>query len=150
MSDTMKRMWTDREIRAKADESAKIRIEAGQTENAKPIYCHPITITSSTSDIITCLIFNNDATPFTKSTFADWLLALFAKIDDVVRVMASGSFIIGTTTFISSFIGVIAADTIAIYGAKASDGSGAAKTIGSKSDFETYVSNFYDSVNKIN
>ena len=39
---TMKRMWTDREIRSMADASAKIRIEAGQTSNAKPIYFHPI------------------------------------------------------------------------------------------------------------
>ena len=65
---TCKRMWTDREVRSMADKSAKIRIEAGLTENAKPIYCHPITIYTASnitlggseySFLATALIFNN-------------------------------------------------------------------------------------------
>ena len=72
MSDTMKRMWTDRQIRSMADESAKIRIEAGLTENAKPIYLHTININtdnfSGAYARMSCHILNNDPTAFTKST----------------------------------------------------------------------------------
>ena len=72
---TCKRMWTDRAIRSMADESAKIRIEAGQTENAKPIYFHPIRFNISGSsggqeiNVVSgsIMILNNSSEPINTS-----------------------------------------------------------------------------------
>ena len=93
---TCKRMWTDREIRSMADESAKIRIEAGLTENAKPIYCHPIAIyDTSNADttkrfMFTCLIFNNDDKPFTKDSFYAFVRDIQPSGGGYGRIMISG------------------------------------------------------------
>ena len=71
---TCKRMWTDREIRSMADESAKIRIEAGQTENAKPLYWHTIRLYKGKSESYTAfdaqvIIINNTADPIDLTAF---------------------------------------------------------------------------------
>lgn len=62
-------------------------------EMTKPIYCHPIYCTYARSDLtivtFTCLIFNNDPTPFTKTSFLEWAINLFANYNDA-SVMASG------------------------------------------------------------
>ena len=96
---TCRRMWTDRQIRYMADQSAKTRIEAGLTENAKPIYCHPIHINNSGDSQnnchLTALIFNNDPTPFTKTTFKKWIDDLYASLpegDEVQLLMSGGIF----------------------------------------------------------
>lgn len=70
---TCKRMWTDREIRSMAGDTAKTLIEAGQTENAKPIYLHPITINYGGLSILTMLIFNNDDSAFTRESLVAYL-----------------------------------------------------------------------------
>lgn len=73
-------------------------IENGNVEipNAKPIYCHPIYCTFkrlrenvSILMTFTCLIFNNDETPFTADTFFDWVKALFTDYPNA-SIMASG------------------------------------------------------------
>ena len=89
---TCKRMWTDREVRSMADESAKIRIEAGQTSNAKPIYLHPITVEFNNGEAnvgrITMMIFNNSATPFEDMSA---LLTYIRSLELVnARIMVSG------------------------------------------------------------
>ena len=93
MSDTMKRMWTDRQIRSMAGDTAKTLIEAGQTENAKPVYCHPINCNfqreGTTLFAFSCLIFNNDDTPFTEETFFAYCKDLFDENPNAV-LLASG------------------------------------------------------------
>ena len=64
-----------------ADDSAKIRIEAGQTSNAKPIYCHPVRFdvngSSGGQSILvkrgSVLILTNDGTPFTTTSLMSFL-----------------------------------------------------------------------------
>ena len=74
---TCRRMWTDRQIRSMADESAKIRIEAGLTENAKPLYWHSITLKRISGGALTyyfdIVIVDNNEDPFTLATFNEWL-----------------------------------------------------------------------------
>lgn len=69
-------------------------IEGGTLENAKPIYCHPITLLRSGSSTLgnlrlTCLIFNNNSTPFTLASFKKWLDDLTDAISNA-RIMVSG------------------------------------------------------------
>lgn len=71
-------------------------VNADKIDNAKPIYCHPIYCTfnriregNSVLMTFTCLIFNNDATPFTADTFFDWVKALFTAHPNA-SIMASG------------------------------------------------------------
>ena len=77
----MKRMFTEREIRSLADESAKIRIEAGQTENAKPLYYHGIEIYSAgTTFLITMAIIDNDPTAYTWTRLKQWIQGIDANV----------------------------------------------------------------------
>lgn len=65
------------------------------TPSVKPIYCHPISLNKSTAHhrlALTCLIFNNDPTPFTLATFKTWLDDLFSQVGDTIRIMTSGAF----------------------------------------------------------
>lgn len=59
----------------------------------KPLYCHPIYVTyARTAQVVgtfTCLIFNNDNTPFTAETFLAWAIALFTEYPNA-SIMASG------------------------------------------------------------
>ena len=68
-------------------------IESGEVENAKPIYCHPVYLKYSRSDSsiveITMLIFNNNATAFTKDTFITWATQLFNNTPDA-KILTSG------------------------------------------------------------
>ena len=75
------------------DLSVSGAINGEENPSVKPIYCHPIVITYSSPQIrVTCLIFNNDPTPFTLSTFKDWIDDLYTKIGDTIRIMMSGAY----------------------------------------------------------
>ena len=79
---------------------------AYSVENAKPIYCHPITMgykDASHEFTLTCLIFNNDGTPFTFASFNEWLDALIAQIT-TARIMCSGYVIVGGETLPVSYL----------------------------------------------
>ena len=130
--------------------SSSVSVISGvySVSNAKLIYCHPLTIGNSI-DVVTCLIFNNDPTPFTSGTFADWIIGLFNEIGDVIRVMASGAFMYASNLYISSFIAVNS-NGILFYGLKGSDGTPVNMQIGDKNNFVTYATTFIDGVNKIN
>ena len=145
---TCKRVWSDRQIRSMADESAKIRIEAGLTENAKPIYCHPISISKSNVCYITCLIFNNSTTAFTLTTFKKYIDDLKEKVE-VVRIMASGFYKTETEVIIMSLIGKYE-NVYMISGGNASTGASTGKD---SADFTAVIpsdATFNDGVNKIN
>ena len=73
----MKRMWTDREIRALAGDTAKTLIESGLVENAKPIYWHSCNLKRVSSGTLLIyldfIIVNNSPTALTKETLIAWL-----------------------------------------------------------------------------
>lgn len=85
----MRRMYSEKQIASQI----KSVIESGQVDNAKPIYCHPITmgyiVDSGNNFAVTMLIFNNEATAFTWATFKTWLNNLITKIE-TVRILTSG------------------------------------------------------------
>ena len=72
------------------------KINNEQNPSVKPIYCHPITIfdvsnaVSTKRLMFTCLIFNNSATPLTKSTFKDFVQAIQPAGGGYGRLMISG------------------------------------------------------------
>lgn len=77
--------------------------------NGKPIYIHPITIIDANNDYnirITMLIFNNNATPFTLSSFINYIDALYSVVGDNIRIMISGAVkdIANNSTIIASFL----------------------------------------------
>ena len=83
----MRRMYSENQLEG----IIKSEVESGTLSNAKPIYCHPITIAALTEDIgawyLTFLIFNNSATPFTKETF----VAFVRSLDDAI-FLCSGNY----------------------------------------------------------
>lgn len=94
-----------------ADESAKIRIEAGQTENAKPLYFHPITIGNAEGyPAFKCsiIVINNDKAPidtWTKLTnFFNQVFDLLPEGVSVARFPATGFVKNSSKTIVSSVI----------------------------------------------
>lgn len=71
-------------------------INGEQNPSVKPIYCHPVYIKynrefDSGVVEITCLIFNNLATAFTKQSFIDWLNNLYT-VNASAKILVSGFF----------------------------------------------------------
>lgn len=58
----------------------------------KPIYCHPVYFYKSQEYRCMTLIFTNDGTPFTPTTLADWVEALYTQVGDAIRVILNGGF----------------------------------------------------------
>ena len=124
----MKRMWSKNELKDQADARVKALVEGGTLENAKPIYCHPITIQCNGETIkcrLTCLIFNNDSTPFTLDSFKAYVDALYASVSDTIRIMMSGAYnVVGTKIIIASHFSRGAPDSsYSINGLKETSGS---------------------------
>ena len=76
-----------------SEDKSPIDIASGNIPNAKPIYCHPITVEYKANNnslyfYFTCLIFNNDETPFTWPTFYDYVDYLTGEFN--ASIMASG------------------------------------------------------------
>ena len=145
----MRRMYSEKQI----DSQIKEVIECGQVDNAKPIYCHPLTITNNDRNArLTCLIFNNDPTPFTLSSFVDYIDALFEQVGATVRIMTSGCYALGET-----FDTIVVASYFAkrtgqyFFSGQKADGTGYGEMVfGSKEYLVAYFSEFSDGVNKIN
>ena len=139
---TCKRMWTDREIRSMADESAKIRIEAGQTENAKPIYYHGLQLYTPSTSIFYCHILNNDETPL--SSIDDFVTWIRSYTEEVI-VQGSGSITIEGTTY--TLVGLYKPNESTNINVVYVTSSGYSITQVTLSNF---FSNFKDAPNKIN
>ena len=125
---------------------AKDVIKSGLVENAKPIYVHPITILGSgpsASNRLTCLIFNNDDTPFTKESFISFVKALSQQVEgNISRIMTSGSWISGEVIYPVAYIFSNDGGTVNVTYASSSTG-----IEGFINDNST---SFNDGVNKIN
>ena len=80
------------------DKDGNVVIEGALTlgdedQSVKKIYCHPISIIKRTGDqqyCLSCFIFNNDSTPFTFSTFKDFIDNLYETLGGTVRICMSG------------------------------------------------------------
>ena len=92
-------MFSEKQIKEVSKDVATDIIESGLIDNAKPIYCHSLDIKFDTSGRIACMIFNNDETPFTMTSFVQYLNDLYDKIQAVVRIMATGVIAVGGTIF---------------------------------------------------
>ena len=82
-------------------------VELPATQSAKKIYCHPISIRDSGVETnkcrITALIFNNDPTPFTWTSFKKWIDDLQESTEGKGRLMISGGYASTTMTIICSY-----------------------------------------------
>lgn len=131
----------------------KSTIEGGTLDNAKPIYCHPITISNTvdTSTLTlkgTMLIFNNAETAFTKNTFIYWLDNLFNEVGSVLRLMISGGIHVDGELSTLSYIGKTTATDYYIIGVKSSGGEFYKSY--TTEEFVSLIAEFFDGVNKIN
>ena len=99
----MRRMFSEKQIKELADERVETLVEGGTLDNAKPIYCHPISFTSIngtyTNTRACLLLFNNDSTPFTKTSF----LALFPDFNG--RILLNGFICVSGTRYLCAYIG---------------------------------------------
>ena len=143
----------EEEVQKVAEISAEVveeMIESGELDNAKPIYCHPITLLDNDQKVrITCLIFNNSSTAFTIDTFLDWIDALYTQVGAQIRIMASGAYTASSNFLIASYLGKVNATTYYLLGVRASDGTSSQLNL-TKDEFKDYIKNLYDGVNKIN
>lgn len=123
-------------------------IEDGTIENAKPIYCHPITVVCNDTGYLlrfTCLIFNNSETPIDRVGFKAFLDSLSSVQGNI---MISGAFVISTDTIISSYARYDGSQYYLI-GVNAATGA----VVSHNGSFDTIYPNtttFEDGVNKIN
>ena len=148
----MKRMWSKNELKNIADARVQALVEGGALDNAKPIYCHPINFkfTSSSSRVyfLSCLLFNNDDTPFDASTWYDYVMGLITNYNAII--MTSGAVYIpdSTTVLVATNISTNGSDGMAVRGLKL-NGSADFFTI-VKSDITDPTAEFTDGVNPLN
>ena len=141
----MRRMYSENQL----DSQIKEVIESGQVDNAKPIYIHPVQIDLSTTYAgkITMLIFNNDSTPFTKTTFLDYFDNLYTQVGSTIRIMISGAFTKSSLISIASYL-VKSSTTYILVGWALNGGEN--NITFTRNEFESNIEIFNDGVNKIN
>lgn len=83
------------------------RLADGLGGSTKKIYLHPIDVYKSSGPLIrlTFLIFNNDATAFTKDTVIAFMKDLALATNNNVSIPASGCYYDGTNTTVISSVG---------------------------------------------
>lgn len=128
-------------------------IEGGTIDNAKPIYCHPISIVVTNADAsiyarLTCLIFSNSPTEFTAVTFTNWLKELYAS-NNTARLMLSGAVTKSGSTIIASYMRWTGS-LLEIIGLNSSTGLNEAINATTMDGLFSSSYGFYDGVNKIN
>ena len=134
------------------------KINGEENPSVKPIYCHPITFTHNDANskqvaTCTCLIFNNSATAFTKTTFISWIRELFSTIGGTIRIMLSGAYYdeLNEKQAISAYMGISQFSQKIYITGNYVDGSGEYNmSFATDNDFSNYLSSFADAVNKIN
>lgn len=122
-------------------------INGEENPSVKPVYCHPINFQYSTSGgrvyFISCLIFNNDSTPFTSDSWFDYVMGLITDYGAII--MASGAVWSGTKALVATNISDNGSGGMAIRGLL--DGTTDFYSI-TKPDLRDGT--FTDGVNKIN
>ena len=124
-------------------------INGEEHPSVKPIYCHPIAIFDVTNAdttkrfMLTCLIFNNSNTPFTKETFEQFVQDIQPSGGGYGRIMISGGY---NKLILSSLTWKTATQKLLIEGWDYSTNDYDNKEI----DLSSSSITFNDGVNKIN
>ena len=127
------------------------------TDNAstKKIYCHPISITSADSNTsyrfrVSLMVFSQQATPYTLTTFKEWLDNLYTQVGATIRINVSGivNNLIANVLYIPSWL-FKSSETFYGFGGMVIDGSSAG---GPTDSWDMFFSGatFNDGVNAIN
>ena len=145
----MRRMYSENQLKEMADSEVKKLVEGGTLDNAKPIYCHPISIDDDTSDNkvhLALLIFDNSNEEY------NTLEKLTAKLNKIFALNSSAIFPITGALYYDSGSALHVAQKIAKTGNEIIINT--ARPNGTQGTF-TFVSELtnaliYDGVNKIN
>lgn len=137
-------LYVDAKISAGSVQTAEINGETNPS--VKPIYCHPIYFRCSNQDNnelrFCCLIFNNDPTPFTSTTFKTYIEGL---MNNGAIILANGYIYVNnvnrTCICLRKF-----QEYYSVYSFTETDGVIATNYIG----YFTNIIEFVDGVNKIN
>lgn len=140
MNKNMRKMYTEEEIK----DVINYAIEKGLINNTKPIFIHPITMTYG-NNRVSCLIFNDDGTPFTKTSLTAYIKNLAIVISGVSRIPSTGGVEINGTYYPSNHMYSNNGERIYLSLA----GVAGAYDIESNM-LENSATSFYDAVNKIN
>ena len=143
----MRRMFSENQLENKIESV----IESGEVENAKPIYCHLITLYSDVENwkiIASLLVFDNSATEYTKESLVSFLKTSLG------RFLISGSYFIksGDHNVICSYVRSNV-DGSKLYLMGIDETGKLYNDVSNQIDFELIVNNvnyFTDSINKIN
>lgn len=132
--------------------NVSVTSDAYSVANAKPIYCHPIILRDDGTGTIrvrlTGLIFNNDSTAFTKSSFYQWLKDLMV-INPSAKILINGVYFDGTNSVITSYLNYNTSTLKTNIVGLLADGSIGTKTDDFENIFPASII-FEDGVNKIN
>ena len=139
----MRRMFSEKQLKEMAQAETTALVEGGELENAKPIYCHPITLLgqSGNKTKLTMLIFNNTATAFDRNSFKSYLAGM-----PTARFMTSGFYDDGVEVHVASYITAQSTTSISFLGYGLTTGD--IDSINIATDINDFL--FYDGVNKIN
>lgn len=123
---------------------------AYSVENSKPIYCHPVQVRDYTSNdkfALNFLIFNNDSTPFDKTSFINLL-----KSAEDGRFAVTGAVALSNSIYLSPSSILYASNKLVIYGIDSAGTLHSAQS--AELYFDTMVESanclLIDGVNKIN
>lgn len=142
----------DNHISNVAEETATDLIEGGTVDNAKPIYCHPVTIQLGNAKVngrIAMLIFNNTPTAFTKESLKTYFDNLSSAMGVTIRFLSAGGIYdkVNSNFIVTSYLFKLTDSSYGFTGIK-TDGTGT-DVYGTFDElFEYAVIN--DGVNKIN
>ncbi|MBO7731229.1 MAG: hypothetical protein J6S67_01700 [Methanobrevibacter sp.] len=143
----MKRMWSRRELKNQADARVKALVEGGTLENAKPIYYHPIALSSEYAEgtklecRVQFAIIDNRESAYTYATLDAKLKTL---LDAGAIININGYLKDGSTLYPVYMIQKVSDEYRVYYHSTTSRGS---KLLG---EIFSETSTFSDGVNKLN
>lgn len=141
----MKRMYDDKIIKQyKGSIDDLLGGYSSDEASTKKIYCHPVVLVHS-SYRIACLIFDNNPTAYTWTTFKEKVTSIATAISDTARVVMTGSFFQGGDLVVAQSMDVSTLGVMTLFGFKPSDG-----TTGTLDIQTVEPSYFFDGVNAIN
>lgn len=146
----MRKMFSEKQIKEMILQGSIEVIESGLVDNAKSIYCHPITIYSADSCILTMFIFNQQETAFSK----DELIAYLKDSNTRGRYLVNGAYYTSSYYLSPSYAYCPTtgdyANTLLLVGVDTNGNTHS--TNANVINLETIITNssFFDEVNKIN
>lgn len=123
--------------------------------STKKIYCHPVYMSHATGVgnypyyRMCCLIFNNDPTPFTQTTFIDYLKSLGELTSYTAKIMMSGVYTQSESASINN-VAYLRTSTATTFFIGGGSGSSTNSLSGNINELFTSDGEFEDGVNAIN